>query len=414
MDLNSIKIYESLNFYSAEHQRQYRLRIPSNHKNKTSLTVFKSRQEHLRTACMKEGYTPPTTLAESNILGRSVIEIQHNILYCPIEKVGSTFWKKTLTAINSQGKFNSPYVVKNSAATKVSLYQEFRNKTPQIYQDQVLQNAVSLIVVRDPYTKLFSGYVDKIYHPNFLFWEWTGAKINSYIRNKSASSDIVCANHVTFSHFIKYINFMITNDQEHALNSHFTSMHSHCNPCGVKYDYISKIETFKDDVYHITDDWNERFNTRIVFDDFEKGAAKMMAKIRIKLSFKTMSKLSRRCNMPKYRFLLRTWQFLQISGLIPKNIKMPFPDFRPIEAITKDSFYAAVVEAIDDVTDWNAVKKQRREALVQAYHSVSDKDLSTLRNIVKKDCEYFNYDKRPSYLFNKNGSSNDLKYFDWL
>ncbi|XP_045196764.2 carbohydrate sulfotransferase 12-like [Mercenaria mercenaria] len=367
--------------------------------------IFAARQHHLRDVCLMKGHFPPLSVAESTFNGGTIVETTHNILYCPVEKVGSTFWKKTLTAMSRQGRLNSPFQVKLSKNNKLELYQNFpKSSNGTTYQ----KTATSLIVVRDPYTKLFSAYVDKLYHPNYLFWKITGEQIAKMTKNKIS---IVCGNDISFSSFIKYI-ISRTQGEGMNLNPHFTPLYMHCHPCKAKYDFIMKFENFKEDLYYIIDNWNARFNLNITFQDFERQTAIDVASKHINISFSTIKMFSKVCNVPVHNFLLRTWRFLQITGLLPKEIDMPFPNNESSSRITKEMYLNVIKDVLSRDIDWARVKKQRHEALVQAYQSIDKTDIEKLRKIVRPDCQYFDYNETPHYLFEK--SSEKFNYFDGI
>lgn len=389
------------------------LLVPQDRNTYTNITTLKdefhARQQYLRKACVNEGRTPPTSIANSNLTDTMIIEVTHNILYCPVQKVGSSFWMKTLAAIKSQGRFSSPYEVKMNKQIAPELYRHFR-KTPRKYLNSFLQNAVSLLVVREPYSKLFSGYVDKLYNPNYLFWKILGNPIKRIIQNKSDGE--LCGNDISFSDYIKYIIYE-TYRNDGKLNPHFTPIYKHCDPCTTKYDYIMKFENFKEDYYYIIEEWTKMFDLQISFQDYEIETTLDIAEKHIRLSFSTMLKYSKKCNIPEHNFILRTWRFLQISGLIPKDADLPFIDDENALPVTKEKLLQAVADTLSNDIDWVRVKEQRHEALTQAYQSVDIADLMKLREIVKPDCMYFDYDDTPNDLFKRN---NELffNYFDGL
>lgn len=358
---------------------------------------------------MREGRTPPTYIANSTLTNNMLIEVKHNILYCPVQKVGSSFWTNILKCMIRQGTLNSPYEENMNKTTKLIQYGKFVKDTPKYQKDWFLQNAISLLVVRDPYTKLFSGYADKLYSPNYLFWRILGHKVKIVIRQESDSN--ICGNDVSFSDYIKYIIYQ-SNSNSGRLEGHFTQIHEHCDPCTTKYDYIMKFENFKSDFFYIIRDWQTKFNIKISFKDFEKEAAYNISKKHIGTTFKTMSEYARKCNISEYNFILRSWRFLQISGVLPKDVESPFADDENAATVTKEALLKAVTDVLSHDVNWDKVKEQRHEALVQAYNSVDISDMIKLREIVKTDCLYFDYDSTPADLFQR--SEKGFNYFDGL
>ncbi|XP_060577924.1 carbohydrate sulfotransferase 13-like [Ruditapes philippinarum] len=371
--------------------------------------VFTARQKYLKEVCIKQGQTPPNSLVDSSFPGSTLVETKHRILYCPIQKVGSSFWKKTLATIGSQGKFTSRFKTGGkSDISPVLLYQDFQRELKNNWypRDLFMKNAVSLLVVRDPYTKLFSAYVDKLYHPNYLFWKTMGQPIERMVYH----DEMPCGDHVSFSDFIKYI--INETHKGTTLDPHFTPIQKHCYPCKAKYDYIMKFENFKEEYHYIINKWNARFNLNISALELESSSAIYIASKHINISFTTMKQFASKCNISPYNFLARTWRFLQITGVLPKQIELPFPNDENISSITKVQFLDAVKVVLASDIDWSGVKQQRHEALVQAYKSIESTDLQKLREILKPDCQYFNYEENPEYL--TENITTTLNYFDGI
>jgi len=393
-------------------------RMSTGKSSDTYADIFLARQEHVRKVCNSQGRIVPDTLINSTITDRMIIEPEHFIVYCPVEKVASTFWKRTLYTMMSNGRNTSPYDSGKTEKNGVQIYQTFRKRSTGLNIRELKSTAESLLVVRDPYVKLFSGYVDKLFHPNYLFWKVYGERIKRDIRKyDNPNSGLVCGNDITFSEYVRYIIFAI-HDGIH-LNSHFTSITKHCDPCVTKYTYISKIETLKPDFKYIMNRWNQKHHLNISIQDWETEGALQITRLHIKLSFTTLEKFGRICNMRKYLFLQRTWRFLQISGIVSKHYPLPFiDDVLTAEFVTEDNFVQAVENIIKKQPSWDIVHKQRREALIEAYQSLNEDELMGLREYVLTDCQYFDYNDKPTALFSRNQTdsgnetSDSYKYFD--
>lgn len=365
--------------------------------------------------CKTEGRPVPDHLNTSTISDRMLVQLVHKIVYCPVEKVASTFWKRTLYALMSSGETQSPFMVKIPGRKTLILYQTFRQKFDKSDLDIFRSMAESLLVVRNPYDKLFSAYMDKLFHPNFMFWKAYGERIKQVIRKyKNPNSDLICGNDVTFSEYVKYI--LYAHKENIDLNPHFTSISKHCDPCLTKYTYISKMETLKSDFEYIVGHWNRNFKLNMSDDVWEKQNAMLIAKTHVKISFKTFDKFGKICNLRKFLFLQRTWRFLQASGIISKQYSCPFPDDALTSAVTEKDLLRAVENVLDTQPSWEIVKQQRKEALIEAYRTIDKEDMAAVRELVIQDAQYFDYNDRPKELFGhfgKNGLENDsFKYFD--
>ena len=370
--------------------------------------MFEERRNHVIKQCTLEGrVSMKYSLRHSLPLG-SIFEVNQNILYCPILKVGSTFWQHTLAALSSNGSHTSPFDGVRSRAPNI-----IRVKKRTLAGSDVgnaLKTVISFMVVRDPYTKLFSGYADKLFHPNYLFWRLLGQKVQTRTRKLGdLQAEFLCGHNVTFAEYLKYI--IDTYAYKEKLNRHFMTLHEQCDPCEIEFDYILKLESFKDDTLFLLNVLQKRFHTQINFEHFEKETAIDNAKQHIRISFITKRQYSAKCNLTAYSFLFRTWRFLQISGVIPISAKMPMETEADAHLITEDLFLQMISGVIAKISDWDTVRLQRKDAFFQAYQSVEIEDLEKLRKIMEPDCRYFGYDcSIKSLLSNKQYTNFD--YFD--
>ena len=191
------------------------------------------------------------------------------------------------------------------------------------------------------------------------------------------------------------------------------TLHKPCDPCDIEYNYILKMETFKDDIMFLLNVFNERFGTEIKFSNFEQETAIDNAKQHIKISYNTINKYSEKCNIPALSFLFRTWRYLQMSGIISKTVDLPIKTENAARQISDDHFTAIVKDVISRTENWTAVKMQRKEALLQAYRSVDMVSLGKLRKIMEPDCKYFDYDcSLETFQSMRDSVKLDFNYFD--
>jgi hypothetical protein len=141
----------------------------------------------------------------------------------------------------------------------------------------VIQNSDKFMFVRDPYSRILSGYVDKLFCPNEAYQKTSlGAFIVSEIREDASSLSLHCGHDVTFPEFVKYI--ILSEKRRIYRDRHFTPMYEHCRPCQIPYDFIGKFESFKKDISFLIDVWNKGYGTNITFDDFEAETAVTLSK----------------------------------------------------------------------------------------------------------------------------------------
>ena len=113
------------------------------------------------------------------------------------------------------------------------------------HQSSVLQNKLNtytkLLIVRDPYERLLSAYIDKLEHgKNHKYW---GRYVRHIIRNDKKKYGASANSELTFSAFVNYVNGLT----KPHINEHWRPYHQLCFPCAIKYDVIAKYETLTDD-----------------------------------------------------------------------------------------------------------------------------------------------------------------------
>ncbi|XP_060588100.1 carbohydrate sulfotransferase 11-like [Ruditapes philippinarum] len=357
----------------------------------------------LNKACTDQSTPQHTALDPDKIQDKVWIERKHSILFCGLPKVGSTFWKRTLTVLAS-GTKKSPFQLTLGSVQLVH-FVDFKSQMSRKNLEGYLKSVSSFLFVRDPYSRLFSGYEHKLYNPNLSFWKSYGVPIVKTIRKNPSKESLKFGHDVTFAEFVQYI--LKQNDNNERINTHFKPMYQKCDPCGLPYDFIGHLETFKQDAEYLFDRWRNQFSDfNIHFGDFEKETVLDTAKSLIGLSFRSYSAIKSDFKYPFYNLLLRVWSDLQIRGYLSKDIPFPYNQ-HDVESLTTSKMLKTVSDALEIKVNKTAVKLQRQESLQQAYSTVSLEDMERLRKYVLKDCQLFSYDDRPKLLFDRKNMLNN-------
>ena len=166
------------------------------------------------------------------------VDYNHHLAYCFIPKNGCSFWKRVLSILAG----NKPgMAVFNLSSVRVHTNHAYTMVSGNLNLEE---NAFKkMIIVRDPYERLFSGYMDKFFSPcSFPNLE---LKIISYFRARGKSRE--CQAGASFTEFLRYV----TNTGVLHVNVHFGPQYRQCLPCHVHYDYVGKMETFRQDAEFI-------------------------------------------------------------------------------------------------------------------------------------------------------------------
>jgi hypothetical protein len=252
-----------------------------------------------------------------------------------------------------------------------------------------------------------------MFSTNPFFWDVFGTHTIEHFRPNASNHSSVCGHDVTFAEFVKYV--IRAEDKNIYQNEHFTPSFDQCSPCHIKYDIIGKMETFKQDIVYILNKAHAPGMIESLKNMSVESIADEISDI-AEITFKW-------CKTEKFakcakcitfeKALRRSWRKLQIKCVISKSIAFPFSSDES-ETIREFEFKAAMIKAAQRTVDNQWGKENRQDALLEAYYTVPIEDMNKLQNIFQKDFELFQYEPRPSMLFQRNQKlSTDFSYFDW-
>lgn len=137
---------------------------------------------------------------------------------CPIPKVGYKTWWDIFVAIwkkvpqtNRRGK--EVRWVRGSTATQGQGHAE-----------------IKFVFVREPYSRLLSAYVDKLFVPDSYF-DKLGTYIVRAFRANASSESLKFGHDVTFAELVKYVIHAESTGRKR--DYHFVPAHAQCNMCEV-------------------------------------------------------------------------------------------------------------------------------------------------------------------------------------
>lgn len=155
--------------------------------------------------------------------------------------------------------------------------------------------------------------------------------------------------------------------------------------------------------------WNKLYGANITFNDFDSETAYNRAMSYAQRLYEMQDDIEK-C-APFYVGMKNTWIGLQLQGIIPKFDSFPFSESQAA-GVSLQRFQAAIHHVLGRITDKAALKRQRQEALIEAYSLVPTELLVILREIIRPDCEAFGYDSSPDYIFDTgHPRQKDLRFF---
>ena len=349
-------------------------------------TVYTRRQEQLAQACEKNPYKLNSQIDKS-IKGRNLLySKQRNLVYCMIEKVGCTFWRRIFyfdEHMDKHQQYKSIYDLphykmhERGAIPTLGPYSENQSRN-------ILQNSFKALFVRNPYERAYSAYVDKLVSPNVYYWNQDGRPAVRMVRANASKNSRNCGHDVTFPEFVKYL--LKLNEKKQYIDIHFTPMYTHCQPCEIKYDFIGRMETFSEDstflmnktgllgnsTMNLTSSANAKDNMRLVFED-------------------TLSNLKKysKCMTPK-ETIERAWYVMKLRGIIRPQAEVPVYTNQNVDDL---------VEIGMKFNDPDKVSSYKRENSIKAYRSLDKSLLEDFRKFLHIDFQLFGYEDRPSSIF---------------
>ena len=231
---------------------------------------------------------------------------KHHLIFCYVPKNGCSFWKRVFVILGGgeQGK-----VVFNLSSVGVQANYAVDHLQGHFFEKYLsLQSSKKVLFVRDPYERLFSGYIDKFFPPCSFSYATVMSKFRVPAGRRGK-----CQSGVSFTEFLQYVS----NTKGVAVNEHFGRQHKGCLPCHVHYDYIGKMETFRQDAEFILRsvhvDPSDVFGSEETFE--ENSDISIMNDV-AERSFSRCRMPSNRC-VSSYDMMLRVWVTLQVSRIQP-------------------------------------------------------------------------------------------------
>ncbi|XP_029644871.2 carbohydrate sulfotransferase 12-like [Octopus sinensis] len=330
-----------------------------------------------------------------------LVNHQHKMVFCYIPKVGCTFFKRLMLIL--KGKYqngSSPYDI---APTKIHTLRMNTFSTRPRKNAAVLKAYKKVVFVRDPYSRLFSGYLDKIFLPQQNFKTLCTYIIKTFRKSVVKNSSIICPLDVTFEEFLRYV--IHSNLKNVKKNYHFGMMHDLCGTCNIKYDIIGKLDTFVPDL-------------NLMFEEIGEGhrmSAKNMVTERVgdDLTVVVDHAFHNKNNtcVDFSQILRRTWRRAQIRGFVSMDLDFPFTNNQTL-FVTKQEFLDTIKDASLVSKNDKSLKVIKNEAMSYAYSTVPMDVLDQLEVLLKDDCLQFGYDTRPKHVFEANQRTWNFNYFN--
>ena len=340
------------------------------------------RLEHLCRVCkqvntkrenVRNKYEVHTSKSETRIFNSFDIQI------CTVPKTGSTFMLQVFKILDDD----------TSNVFEMSRKFAHSNKTLSEKSTKKFYSLPTVIMARNPYSRLYSAYIDRIFLPH-------RAEFLSKIRMDMHGRNERCGSAPTFPQFLNYI---IENTiKRHKLNVHWIPIYSLCNPCLTKNLMIIKHESFVTDVD----------NLLIYLDASTKAKEQVQEAMKLVGAKVSVPGLigsqwivadkeyrTKQC-LKKYEIFELLWRSFQSQGFIRSNSQFPNRTFKSFENITLEISVKLFMEEIErNGPTLEESLAQRKKYLVDAYKDIPTDVLNKIKAIYRNDFLLFDYDFDP-------------------
>ncbi|XP_064595032.1 carbohydrate sulfotransferase 11-like [Liolophura sinensis] len=359
-------------------------------------SVYRERRETLLKACKGK----ISEYGGRDLIGnRLSVDEKHKLLYCPIAKVASSFWKRVFQVSSGTKTGLSPFDVKTGHDNS----QPTLGQYPFGVAHWTLKNFTTFLFVREPYSRLLACYIDKFFTTNPSFWNIGKVIIRNNRKNPDKLS-LSCGHNVTFPEFIKHV--IRTVETKAGLNLHWMPMYMVCSPCEVEYDLIGKLETISQDLNYILEKY---IGDDIIFRDMESESEVDRLEKNVYGLYGRYNSHAQNC-MSLPETLLRLLRKEQVRGILNKSVE--FPDwFSHDKSVSKEEVKTFILQKYKGDSDKNLRKLNRQEALLEAYSQVPMEDMLKLQTLYKPDFDIFGYDPQPAELFEENVRKRNMRKF---
>ncbi|XP_045202008.2 uncharacterized protein LOC123555454 [Mercenaria mercenaria] len=362
------------------------------------------RANHLKKVC-KYLKDRVRTIPYSDLNISQQIYTTRNALVCVVPKSGCSFLKQIIYYLTDpQALLNSDKLAQVGLINK--LKKEVFNLTrlevhylldlePVRITDQQFINSSSLkvAVARNPYSRLYSAYMDKVYVP--VFYEIFKAKYNEMIKNGvKLKNSQACKDYISFEDFLEIILSEMSRSKG---DPHWLPASVLCNVCEVKPDIVIKQETYYEDIDFFlsqTDisqtEW-ENIDSAIAkkgiqTDSIMKGLIQTMYLRGLESDIKCFS---------KRQIAQRVWEALKIQGQVYQYQRFPSKKLRK-HSLTMSNVANVFLSQMKKMPITAAESKnQRQKSLARAYRNIRPELIIKIQALFYYDFMVFDYDFDP-------------------
>ena len=340
--------------------------------------------QHLREACTNKDLFQNKTYRGKYSL-RYYFSSDYNFSYCKVPKAGCSFWTQVFSVLQKGPKAAK----KIFGMARSSVHQHYKSFVVK-FDSAERRKSRTILVSRDPYSRLFSAFIDKMFLP-LSYPQAIG--IVKRQRNISPGK-FSCANDLTFQEFLQ--DAVETVRGGRTVNRHWAPIFSLCNPCEVDAFVLVKQESFSSDVEFALQEIGIAGGAFKAIHDALHDHRVDSTIPGIVATVMRFCKKAKKC-MSNIEIARRIWVSFQIQGYIKDSIAFPKNIIDTEKKANSGKFLTNLILTTirqHPMTSEES-KIQRRRALASAYDGVSDDVIDGLKDVYKQDFVLFDYSPDP-------------------
>ncbi|XP_060065912.1 carbohydrate sulfotransferase 9-like [Ylistrum balloti] len=348
--------------------------------------IFAERTQHLRKGCEKTEERNKYIIKNRQSQTELLYFKKYHFSICEVPKAGSTLWAILFlmleTPLSAERILNTP---RHEIHYKV--------KGERVQSNNELLKSSRIVVSRDPYARLYSAFVDKIFLLRNV--EYSNNLANSLQKGLSMTKAGPCGFDISFHEFV---------DKETKnglrgghIDRHWGPIYTMCKACDIGYQYIIQQETLTRDTEYIIGKLKTTTEIKATLWKLFHGSD---SKKPIEVVLKTMwsdfdTPLMKKSCSNKLAFAMNLWDGFKLQGYIRTDAEFPL-SFQESSNVNVDGFTKAILdEMYTNPLSSVERKDQRRRALVKAYADMPRRIIAQIQQMYKMDFDLFNYDIDP-------------------
>lgn len=349
--------------------------------------LFKERKKLLNEKCK-------LTEVSSNLLKHTPVtkaffySPEAKLVVCKVPKIGSTFWARVFAALEGETTARRAF--------QLDRYQVHDGKYEIgfVFAKEAQKRGSKICVAaRNPYTRLFSAYLDKIYLLSVLNQQF-GRQLKKGLENVGKGK---CGFAVSFQEFL---DILLNSAAEDIFDDHYSPVTRLCNPCDLNPDYVIKQETMTTDAEFILDELKKARNTSHVAE-IKDSIRNTDVQIELRQLIKTVmiDRKKFRVECPQLSLLMqKVWKALQLQGIIHEESDYPGKEVTSLQQskqFEKDITSIIMRELEQKPVSLKQMLFQRHNSVVDAYRGIHRYTIGRIKLLYKLDFVLFGYDPEP-------------------